>query len=64
MIQERHAGETEEPLRIERRIDSPANVVETGGDENCPVKPPPGTVQTMFEFIDVDEGRVKVGATT
>jgi len=25
---------------------------------------PPGAVQTMFEFIDVDEGRLKVGATT
>jgi len=23
---------------------------------------PPGTVQTMFEFIDVDEGRLKVQA--
>ncbi len=23
---------------------------------------PPGTVQTMFEFIDVDEGRLKPGA--
>ncbi|MBK8001797.1 MAG: DUF5069 domain-containing protein [Verrucomicrobia bacterium] len=23
---------------------------------------PPGTVQTMFEFIDLDEGRLKVGA--
>jgi gluconokinase len=23
---------------------------------------PPGTVQTMFEFIDVDEGRLKVGS--
>ena len=23
---------------------------------------PPGTVQTMFEFIDVDEGRLKVPA--
>jgi len=23
---------------------------------------PPGTVQTMFEFIDLDEGRMKVGA--
>jgi uncharacterized protein DUF5069 len=24
---------------------------------------PPGTVQTMFEFIDLDEGRLKAGAT-
>lgn len=24
---------------------------------------PPGTVQTMFEFIDLDEGRLKTGAT-
>jgi Domain of unknown function (DUF5069) len=24
---------------------------------------PPGTVQTMFEFIDLDEGRSKLGAT-
>ena len=23
---------------------------------------PPGTVQTMFEFIDLDEGRLKLGA--
>jgi gluconokinase len=23
---------------------------------------PPGTVRTMFEFIDLDEGRLKVGA--
>jgi len=23
---------------------------------------PPGTVQTMFEFIDLDEGRLKAGA--
>ena len=23
---------------------------------------PPGTLQTMFEFIDLDEGRLKVGA--
>ena len=23
---------------------------------------PPGTVQTMFEFIDLDEGRLKVGS--
>jgi len=23
---------------------------------------PPGTVQTMFEFIDLDEGRLKTGA--
>ena len=22
---------------------------------------PPGTVQTMFEFIDLDEGRLKAG---
>jgi hypothetical protein len=22
---------------------------------------PPGTVQTMFEFIDLDEGRLKLG---
>ena len=24
---------------------------------------PPGTVQTMFEFIDVDEGRLKAGVS-
>src|SRR5262245_5235901 len=24
---------------------------------------PPGTVQTMFEFIDLDEGRLKVGGS-
>ena len=23
---------------------------------------PPGTVQTMFEFIDLDEGRLMLGA--
>jgi hypothetical protein len=25
---------------------------------------PPGTVQTMFEFIDLDEGRLKLNSTT
>lgn len=25
---------------------------------------PPGTVQTMFEFIDLDEGRLKVGGSS
>jgi gluconokinase len=55
-----------------RRGPEPPDIFEKGGMKDgqpqrlnerlAEIGLPPGTVQTMFEFIDLDEGRSKVGS--